>query len=107
MSNVEEYYKLIQMFEQAMEDKKKGEEVQELEKLRKEMANKLCLFDKEKLFTESLYTSMKMDSKIGMTFDDIIKQSSEKICKQIDNLNLFEKKTIKKKKKKKLEILAA
>ena len=107
MSNVEEYYKLIQMFEQAMEDKKKGEEVQELEKLRKEMVNKLCLFDKEKLFTESLYTSMKMDSKIGMTFDDIIKQSSEKICKQIDNLNLFEKKTIKKKKKKKLEILAA
>jgi hypothetical protein len=107
ISNVEEYYKLIQMFEQAMEDKKKGEEVQELEKLRKEMVNKLCLFDKEKLFTESLYTSMKMDSKIGMTFDDIIKQSSEKICKQIDNLNLFEKKTIKKKKKKKLEILAA
>ena len=106
MSNVEEYYKLIQMFEQAMEDKKKGEEVQELEKLRKEMVNKLCLFDKEKLLTESLYTSMKMDSKIGMTFDDIIKRSSEKICTQIDDPEFFEKKTVKKKKKK-LEIVAA
>ena len=106
MSNVEEYYKLIQMFEQAMEDKKKGEEVQELEKLRKEMVNKLCLFDKEKLLTESLYTSMKMDSKIGMTFDDIIKRSSEKICTDIDDPEFFEKKTVKKKKKK-LEIVAA
>ena len=106
MSNVEEYYKLIQTFEQAMEDKKKGEEVQELEKLRKEMANKLCLFDKEKLLTESLYTSMKMDSKIGITFDDIIKRSSKMICTQIDNPEFFEKKTVKKKKKK-LEIVAA
>ena len=104
MSNVQEYYKLIQMFEQAMEDKKKGEDVQELERLRKDMMYKLSNFEKEKLLTENFYSSMKMDSRTGMNFDDIIKRSSQIIFTQIEDPEFFKKKTIRKKKLEELQV---
>ena len=98
VSSVEEYYLLIQMFNKAMDVKKKGSKT-ETDRLRDEIKLKLENFQKEKLFDNTLYSSMKMDNKNGMNFDDIIRRSSNIICTSINSPDFFKTKTLKKKKK--------
>ena len=98
VSSVEEYYLLIQMFNKAMEEKKKGPST-EIDRLREEIKIKLENFQKDRLFDNSLYNSMKIDNKNGINFDDIIRRSSNIICTSINSPDFFKKKSLKKKKK--------
>ena len=82
ISNVEDYYKLIQMFDNAVNAKEPEQD--ELDKLRNEMKEKLEKFDKPKLLNKNLTASMKYDLKNGIDFDDIIKRSSEMVLNQIN-----------------------
>ena len=97
ISSVEEYYLLIQMFQKSMEEKKKGEN-NEIDRLRDEIRMKLERFKREKLIDNNLCNSMKLESKNGVNFEDIIKRSSDFICTQINSSDFFKKKTIRKKK---------
>ena len=83
ISNVEDYYKLIQMFDNAVNAKEVPEQ-DELEKLRNEMREKLEKFEKPKILNKNLTSSMKIDLKNGIDFDDIIKRSSEMVLNQIN-----------------------
>lgn len=95
LSSVEEYYLLIQLFQKAMDEKKKGSN-KEIDRLREEIKFKLNNFQKEKLIDNNLYNSMKIDSKNGISFEDIIKRSSDFICTQINNGDFMNRKTLKK-----------
>ena len=97
ISSVEEYYLLIQMFQKSMEEKKKGEN-NEIDRLRDEIRMKLERFKRENLIDNNLCNSMKLESKNGVNFEDIIKRSSDFICTQINSSDFFKKKTIRKKK---------
>lgn len=97
ISSVEEYYLLIQMFQKSMEEKKKGEN-NEIDRLRNEIRMKLERFKRENLIDNNLCNSMKLESKNGVNFEDIIKRSSDFICTQINSSDFFKKKTIRKKK---------
>ena len=97
ISSVEEYYLLIQMFQKSMEEKKKGEN-NEIDRLRNEIRMKLESFKRENLIDNNLCNSMKLESKNGVNFEDIIKRSSDFICTQINSSDFFKKKTIRKKK---------
>ena len=97
ISSVEEYYLLIQMFQKSMEEKKKGEN-NEIDRLRDEIRMKLERFKRENLIDNNLCNSMKLESKNGVNFEDIIKRSSDFICTQINSSVFFKKKTIRKKK---------
>ena len=97
ISSVEEYYLLIQMFQKSMEEKKKGEN-NEIDRLRNEIRMKLESFKRENLIDNNLSNSMKLESKNGVNFEDIIKRSSDFICTQINSSDFFKKKTIRKKK---------
>ena len=83
ISNVEDYYKLIQMFDNAVNAKEVPEQ-DELEKLRNEMREKLEKFEKPKILNKNLTSSMKIDLKNGIDFDEIIKRSSEMVLNQIN-----------------------
>ena len=96
ISSVEEYYLLIQMFQKSMEEKKKGEN-NEIDRLRDEIRMKLERFKRENLIDNNLCNSMKLESKNGVNFEDIIKRSSDFICTQINSSDFFKKKTIRKK----------
>ncbi len=82
ISNVEDYYKLIQMFDNAVNAKEPEQD--DLDKLRNEMKEKLEKFEKPKLLNKNLTASMKYDLKNGIDFDDIIKRSSEMVLNQIN-----------------------
>ena len=94
IANVEDYFKLIQNFDEGINDGNKDNEDIEIDRLRNEIKNKLENFDKGKIFNKSLYSYMKNEQKSGLTFDDIIKKNSELIVGQINptmNLNLRKK----------------
>ena len=55
ISNVEDYYKLIQMFDIAMKEKAKGNTNNEIDQLRNDIKIKLENFQKEKIMNNSLY----------------------------------------------------
>ena len=97
ISSVEEYYLLIQMYQKSMEEKKKGEN-NEIDRLRDEIKMKLENFKRENLIDNNLCNSMKLESKNGVNFEDIIKRSSDFICTQINSSEFYKKKTIRKKK---------
>ena len=86
ISNIEDYYKLILMFDEETYNKKDNEE-REIDKLRNEMKFKLENFEKGKLLTKNLYTNMKVDASNGVDFDSIIKRSSELIMSQLTPMN--------------------
>ena len=90
ISNIEDYYKLILMFDEETYNKKDNEE-REIDKLRNEMKFKLENFEKGKLLTKNLYTNMKVDASNGVDFDSIIKRSSELIMSQLTPMNLKNK----------------
>ncbi len=91
ISNVEDYYKLILMFDDEKIFKNDNEE-NEIDKLRNEMKFKLENFEKGQLLNKNLYTNMKSDVQNGMDFDSIIKRSSELIMHQLSPLSNFKNK---------------
>ena len=91
LSNVEDYYKLILMFDDEKIFKNDNEE-NEIDKLRNEMKFKLENFEKGKLLNKNLFTNMKSDVQNGMDFDSIIKRSSELIMHQLSPLSNFKNK---------------
>lgn len=77
ISNVQDYYKLIQMFEQAMKEKDMSYGDRESERIRKEIKIKLENFNSKKMLNSQLYESMRTDSKSGLNYEEIIKKSSD------------------------------
>jgi hypothetical protein len=84
MSNVEDYYKLIQMFDESVNNPKK-EDNKEIDKLRDEIRNKLENFEKTKVMNKNLYKSMRTDANSGIDYDEIIKRSTDMIMKSMGN----------------------
>ena len=84
MSNVEDYYKLIQMFDESVNNPKK-EDNKEIDKLRDEIRNKLENFEKTKVLNKNLYKSMRTDANSGIDYDEIIKRSTDMIMKSMGN----------------------
>ena len=84
MSNVEDYYKLIQMFDESVNNPVK-EDNKEIDKLRDEIRNKLENFEKTKVMNKNLYRSMRSDASSGIDYDEIIKRSTDMIMKSMGN----------------------
>ena len=84
LSNVQDYYKLIQTWDEANKGVK-GEDNKDFDKLREEMKLKLGGFEKNRIINKKLITSMKNDLKSGINIEDIIKKASLEITNQ--NLN--------------------
>lgn len=84
ISNVEDYYKLIQEFDESVK-KHENEELSELDRLRLEIREKLENFEKNKLLNKNLYSSMKTESKNGVEFSDIIRHTSNMLMESIEN----------------------
>ena len=104
VSNVQDYFKLIDEWDKTSKDNK---EVGELDKLREEMKQKLGKFEQSRLITQDFYESMQLDYKKGVKLDEIIKKSSHKIALDIQNpygKSMVLNKTIKGKKKMNLSI---
>lgn len=85
ISNVEDYYKLIQMFEDSISDNTHESDTKELDKLRLEIKTKLEHYDKDKLLTNNFYVTMKSDTKNGLDYDEIIKKTSEIILNNVNS----------------------
>jgi hypothetical protein len=79
ISNVEDYYKLIQMFNQSVKEKK-NDENKDFDKLRNEIKMKLKNFEKNKILSKNFFNEMN-----GKNYDEIIKMSSEKLITQLTN----------------------
>ncbi len=82
LSNVQDYYKIIQTWEEAS----KTDDNKELDKLREEMKVKLGGFEKNRIISKKLINSMKSELKNGVNIEDIIKKTSLEITNQ-QNLN--------------------
>ena len=78
LSNVQDYYKIIQ----AWDDANRTDENKELDKLREEMKQKLGGFEKNRIISKKLITSMKNELKNGINIEDIIKKASLEITNQ-------------------------
>ena len=86
LANVQDYFMLVQEWEEATKDKKKAEETSDMDKLRDDMIQKLGGFEKNRLITKNLYKSMKLDHKNpDKKMEDIIKEYSLKIAEEIQN----------------------
>ena len=84
LSNVQDYFKLVQEWDKSIKDNNKGTE-NEIDKLREEMKQKLGKFEQNRLLTNELYQSMETDYKKGIKLDDIIRKSSQRIALDIQN----------------------
>ena len=82
LSNVQDYYKIIQKWDEAT----KVDDNKELDKLREDMKLKLGGFEKNRIISKKLINSMKNDLKKGINIEDIIKKSSLEIT-SLHNLN--------------------
>jgi hypothetical protein len=82
ISNVQDYYSLIEEWDKTSREKK---ELGELDKLREEMKQKLGKFEQSRLISQDFYESMQLDYKKGIKLEDIIKKSSHKIALDIQN----------------------
>jgi hypothetical protein len=84
LSNVQDYYKLIQSWDESSKEKK-DEDNKDIEKLREEMKQKLGGFEKNRIISKKMINSMKNELKNGVNIEDIIKKTSLEITSQ--NLN--------------------
>ena len=84
LSNVQDYFKLVQEWDKSIKDNNKGTE-NEIDKLREEMKQKLGKFEQNRLLTNELYQSMETDYKKGIKLDEIIRKSSQRIALDIQN----------------------
>ena len=78
LSNVQDYYKIIQTWDEA----NRGDENKEIDKLREEMKQKLGGFEKNRIISKKLINSMKSELKNGINIEDIIKKASLEITNQ-------------------------
>ena len=78
LSNVQDYYKIIQTWDEA----NRGDENKEIDKLREEMKLKLGGFEKNRIISKKLINSMKSELKNGINIEDIIKKASLEITNQ-------------------------
>ena len=85
LANVQDYYKLIQTWDEANKVTKPDEN-RDIDKLREEMKLKLGGFEKSRIMNKKLINSMKTDLKSGVNIEDIIKKTSLEIAQQT-NLN--------------------
>ena len=84
LANVQDYYKIIQTWDEANKTAKQDEN-KEIDKLREEMKLKLGGFEKNRIISKKLITSMKNDLKNGTNIEDIIKKASLEIAQQTNN----------------------
>ena len=84
LANVQDYYKIIQTWDEANKTAKQDEN-KEIDKLREEMKLKLGGFEKNRIISKKLITSMKNDLKSGTNIEDIIKKASLEIAQQTNN----------------------
>ena len=82
---MQDYYKLIQTWDEANKVTKPDEN-RDIDKLREEMKLKLGGFEKSRIMNKKLINSMKNDLKSGVNIEDIIKKTSLEIAQQT-NLN--------------------
>lgn len=83
ISNVQDYYKLIQTWDQSVNSVKKSEDNKEIDRLREEMKQKLGGFEKNRLMNKKLYTTMKSELRNGIDFEEIIRNASKEINESI------------------------
>ena len=81
LANVQDYYKIIQTWDEANKTAKQDEN-REIDKLREEMKLKLGGFEKSRIINKKLITTMKNDLKSGTNIEDIIKKASLEIAQQ-------------------------
>ena len=84
LANVQDYYKIIQTWDEANRSVKTDEN-REIDKLRDEMKLKLGGFEKNRIINKKLITSMKNELKSGVNIEDIIKKTSLEIAQQTSN----------------------
>ena len=94
LSNVQDYYKIIQTWDEASRSVKQDEN-KEIDKLREEMKLKLGGFEKNRIINKKLITSMKTELKSGVNIEDIIKKASLEIAQQTNSYNNSMMNTIK------------
>lgn len=87
ISNVEDYYKLIQEFDEWVEGPKRWEEADELELLRREIREKLENFEKNKVLNKNLFSSMKSEVRNGTKIKDIIQHTSSLLLDHLESSN--------------------
>ena len=68
-----------------MKEKAKGNTNNEIDQLRNDIKMKLENFQKEKIMNNSLYSKMKVDTKSGMNYDEIIKRTSQRIIDELSS----------------------
>ena len=84
LANVQDYYKIIQTWDEANRSVKPDEN-REIDKLREEMKLKLGGFEKNRIINKKLINSMKTELKNGINIEDIIKKTSLEIAQQTSN----------------------
>ena len=84
LSNVQDYYKIIQTWDEANRSVKQDEN-REIDKLREEMKLKLGGFEKNRIINKKLINSMKNELKTGTNIEEIIKKASLEIAQQTSN----------------------
>ena len=86
LANVQDYYKIIQTWDEASRIIKQDEN-KEIDKLREEMKVKLGGFEKSRIINKKLINTMKTELKSGINIEDIIKKASIEIAQQTTSGN--------------------
>ena len=86
LANVQDYYKIIQTWDEASRIIKQDEN-KEIDKLREEMKVKLGGFEKNRIINKKLINTMKTELKSGINIEDIIKKASIDIAQQTNVVN--------------------
>ena len=103
ISNVQDYYSLVQEWDKSTKEKKEGEN--EIDRLREEIKQKLGKFEHNRLISQELDEKMKLDYKKGLKLEEIIKKNSNKIV--LDIQNPYSKSAVFTKTKKKMNMSVA
>ena len=81
LANVQDYYKIIQTWDEANRSIKQDEN-RDIDRLRDEMKLKLGGFEKNRIINKKLIATMKNELKSGVNIEDIIKKASIDIAQQ-------------------------
>ena len=86
LANVQDYYKIIQTWDEANRSIKQDEN-RDIDRLRDEMKLKLGGFEKNRIINKKLIATMKNELKSGVNIEDIIKKASIDIAQQTNIVN--------------------
>ena len=86
LANVQDYYKIIQTWDEANRSIKQDEN-RDIDRLRDEMKLKLGGFEKNRIINKKLIATMKNELKSGVNIEDIIKKASIDIAQQTNVVN--------------------